>query len=550
MGTQMGKTASMFNIIGRKLDDDPAPVLYVGPTKSNLENVIEPQLSSMLNECASLKAKMPRAQKKLKKSVAGVSLRLAWAGSPTELASQPAHTVVVDERDKMAPIPGEGDPVTLAVARIATYPDGKLFVTSSPTEGTVQTYIHPDTGMEHWQCPENPEDVVSPIWRAWQEGTRHEWAVPCVHCEKYFVPRFKLLKWPEKSTPRQAMREAKLCCPNCGGLMDETHKKSMNDKGQAIAPGQKVVDGAVIGSPPDSDNFSLWVSGLMSPWVTFGQRAASWLLAVSSGDQERIRAELNTSFGELYQLRGQAPEWKVVKALGAHYRMLEVPAAVRKLFLTADVQKDHLVCVVRGWAPEFRSWMIHAEELWGDTDKPEVFGRLGDLSQKMFGGRPIDAIAIDSGFRTDQVYSFCYRRGIRAYATKGQDRPRKLYSATDVEVDRKGRRLWAGMKVWILDHSYFKSWVHDRLLWPQDQPGAWHLPVDVPDDYCRQLVAEQRMRLPSGGVQWVKSGVNDYLDCEALQAFLAHVEGIRTLRPDSVPSTESTLEELGRSLNG
>src|SRR4051812_14051304 len=93
MGSQMGKTEGLFNVIGHKLDDDPAPVLYIGPTKSNIDGVIEPRISQMLKSAPRLwdKTEKGRRAHKLVKRVAGVSLRLAWAGSPTELASQPAH---------------------------------------------------------------------------------------------------------------------------------------------------------------------------------------------------------------------------------------------------------------------------------------------------------------------------------------------------------------------------------------------------------------------------------------------------------------------------
>lgn len=549
MATQMSKTTALLNVVGRKLDDDPQPVLYIGPTKSNLESVIEPQIDTMLKDVASLREKSPlgKRQKKMLKRVGPVTLRLAWANSPTELASQPAHTVIVDERDKMGAIKGEGDPVELAIARVATFPDSKVFIASSPTEGTVTSSVNPETGLEHWDLAD-PQDIASPIWAAWQEGTRHEWAVPCRHCSKHFIPRFKLLKWPEGATPRTAQRDARLACPNCGGLMDESHKAWMNENGRAVAPGQRIVEGQVIGDPPDTDIFSLWVSGLMSPWVTFGQRAAAWLRAAASGDQDRIRTQINTRFGELYQLRGQAPDWQVVKSSGAGYKLGDVTRGARVLFMSADVQKDHIVCVVRGWGVEFESWLIHVEDLWGDTDQPEVWERLTKFSERRFGDMPISAWAVDSGYRTERVYQWCYDRGANAYATKGRDRPQKLYAATDVEVNRLGRRLFAGMKLWTIDHSYFKGWVHDRLNRPQDQPGAWHMPADVSDDYCRQLVAESRMRLPSGGEQWIKTGVNDFLDCEALQAFLAHVQGVRNLSTSGAGDTD--FAAIARALNG
>jgi phage terminase large subunit GpA-like protein len=96
------------------------------------------------------------------------------------------------------------------------------------------------------------------------------------------------------------------------------------------------------------------------------------------------------------------------------------------------------------------------------------------------------------------------------------------------------------MKRWRLDHGYFKGWVHDRINRPQDAPGSWHLPREVGEDYCKQIVAEQRMKSPSGRTIWVKRSSNDFLDAEALQVFLAHVEGVRNILPQ-----EAETEKLG-----
>lgn len=559
MGTQMGKSAGLFNIVGRKLDDDPAPVLYLGPTKSNIDTVVEPQIQQMLKSSPSLWAKTVKGRKakKLAKLVSGVKLRLGWTGSPVEVAAETAHTVLLDELDRMLPIPGEGDVPTLARARISNYPDGLMVATSTPTEGSVDVEKHPDTGIEHWAVSE-PEDIASQIWKLWQEGTRFEWAVPCPHCGKYFIPRFRLLSWPEGCSPTRALREAVLACPTNGCLITEGSKGWMNAAGTMLAPGMQVKDfklsttsaekigkpfnpyfpepdsiqnGEVIGQAPEAESCTFWVSGLMSPWRTFGQRAAAWLRAVRSGDQDKIRAVLNTEFGEMYRTRGQAPELQALKDCCAGYSFEQVPKGVRLLFLTVDVQQDRLVCSVRGWGAEFESWLIYREELWGDTAEPEVWARLDRLADREFGGIGISAYAVDSGYRKEHVLEWCRRRS-KAYATKGAGgRITKLFHASDAEVNHRGKRLKIGIKVWALDEQYFKAWVHDHIGWPQDQPGSWHLPNDIEDDYCKQIVAEQRMRLPSGRTQWMKVHKdNHYLDCEALQVFLAHVEGVRHLK--------------------
>ena len=72
--------------------------------------------------------------------------------------------------------------------------------------------------------------------------------------------------------------------------------------------------------------------------------------------------------------------------------------------------------------------------------------------------------------------------------------------------------------------------VHERIRWPADQPGAWHLPLDTDEDYCRQLVSEARLKKPSGRVTWVRRHKeNHLLVCEAVQAAASHLIGVHRL---------------------
>lgn len=552
MGSQMAKTTGFFIVIGQKLDDDPAPILYVGPTKSNVDSAIEPRISQMLRSSASLWAKTEkgRAAKKLVKRVAGVTLSLAWAGSPTELASRPAHTVLIDELDRMEPIAGEGDPVSLAEARMATYPDGRLLITSTPIEGNVEVARHEKTGIEHWKLAK-VEDLLSPVWKLWQEGTRFEWAVPCPHCQQYFIPRFALLKWPEKCGAQRALKEAWLACQRCGACIYDNDKSAMNAKGVFIAPGQDVVDGQAVGEIPETDTASFWASGIMSPWRTFGGMAAKWIRTIASGDQERIRAVINTDFGELYAFRGEAQPPDVVRACAANYLLGSVPPGrIDALTCFVDVQKSRLIYAVRGWGLSMESWLIDCGEIWGETGEPAIWSQLEDLLERDYGAMRILLMGIDSGYRPGDrfrrpdnlIYEFCMRHRGRAIATKGRERLEKPLSMSKIDVTMRGQVYKQGLDLWHLDTDYFKSWLMARLVWPEGQPGRWWVPEDVSDDYCLQVTAETRIAKPSGAAIWVKvRSENHFLDCEAGNVALAQVLGFhrRLATPEKMPATES-----------
>jgi phage terminase large subunit GpA-like protein len=541
MGSQMGKTAGLLNVIGHRLDDDPAPLIYVGPTRNNIDNVIEPKINDLLKGTPSLWAKCAKGKHTTKthKRIGGISLRLAWAGSPTELASDSAVMVLVDEIDRMAAnIQGEGHVMELAEARTSTYPDGRVIGTSTPTLGNVDSFIHPISKMEQWAVSDM---VASPIWRLWQEGSRYEWAWPCPHCGVYFIPRFCHLVWPDKATPDQARLAAYLRCPHCQGQIHDAHKTAMNQRGVFVAPGQSVTQEGEIRGEADTrltDTASFWVSGLcsFSHKKTWGFLAKKFLAAVNSGEPERIQGVINTDFGECFKMGGEAPEWRAVWDRQQPYPQGEVPSGVRLITAGVDVQKNRLVHVIRGWGARFESWLIDYGECWGETDQPPVWAELSDVLQREWQGHPLSKAAIDSGYQTTSVYQFCRRHPALAIAAKGHDQLEKPFKKTELDVNRQGKAVKHGLPLWHFNSDQMKSFVHSRINWPVDQPGGWWLCEGMTEAYCKQIVAEQRVVKLSGKIRWIKvKKDNHYLDAEAL-AYLA-VKIVTTGREYTIEGT-------------
>ncbi|MBX9757361.1 MAG: phage terminase large subunit family protein, partial [Beijerinckiaceae bacterium] len=120
VSAQSGKTEALLDVIGQRLDQRPAPILYVGPNRQFLNEQFEPRVMALLDEAPSLSAKVARGKRmtKTRKTIAGVPLRLAHAGSSSALKSDPAGLAITDEADElMANVKGQGDPVGLVDAR-------------------------------------------------------------------------------------------------------------------------------------------------------------------------------------------------------------------------------------------------------------------------------------------------------------------------------------------------------------------------------------------------------------------------------------------------
>lgn len=535
-GSQMGKSETVLDVIGQRFDQRPTPTLYVGPSQDFIVDEMEPRVMDLINSAPTLTRKLTRGKKnkRFRKVIGGVPLKFAWAGSATQLSGTTAGLVMVDEYDRMmADVAGEGDPLELTKARGFTFRGRKYGVTSTPLKGNIDTETCAKSGLEFWKRMP-PEDIESPVWKLWQSGTMYHFTWPCPECSDYFIPRFKQLDFGGAKTAAEALTSAHCKCPRCGGVIEEHQKPDLNARGIYVAPGQTVdPDGTVRGDPPTSPTVSFWVSGLCSPFVTFGERAAAFIEAKNSGDQGKLQTVINTGFGELWAPGGgDAPEWAEVARLRQPYRLGDLPAGVVYLTMGVDVQKNRLVYAVRAWGPRATSWLIARGELFGETHEEEVWEDLADLLQTPVHGLPIRRCLIDSGFRpgkpfavpVNRVYEFCRRFSRVCSPSKGRATQQTPLRKSKIEVTPKGAAKKYSLELLLVDTDWAKSWVHEHIRYPSDALGAWLLPEDIDDAYCAQIVSEARVKKPSGRVQWVaRSRENHFLDCEALNAAAGHL---------------------------
>jgi phage terminase large subunit GpA-like protein len=154
-------------------------------------------------------------------------------------------------------------------------------------------------------------------------------------------------------------------------------------------------------------------------------------------------------------------------------------------------------------------------------------------------------VLIDGGYRPgridelplNRVYDFARQFPRLVRVTKGSSSAMRTPLVTsNIEVTtRKGAPAKTGLKQLRLDTDFFKSWLFERIRRPQDQPGAWHLPHDISEDFCRQVVSEARVRLASGRIKWVRrSRQNHFLDCESMNAAGAHLLNVARIGPTTM----------------
>lgn len=526
--SQNAKTETALNIVGHRLTDGPfMPAMIVEPTEKLVRSMSKDRFTKMIDSTPVLAERQAigQADKVVEKFFNGIRLGFAWAGSATELASHPVGLIVMDEIDRMpADVQGEGDPVTIASARTTTFWNATIFLCSSPTvEG------------------------ASPIWTWFLAGSMLCWSWPCPNCDEFFLPRLRALKWPKGVTPEEAVTSAYVECPHCKHHIGDEHRLPMNEGGKFI-PHKVDKSGDLVptDTPKETNIASFWVSGIASPFVSFGERAQEWLRAYYSHDQAKIQAVTNTAFGEPYVVDGAKKEVSVVENLISVYSPKTVNPDCQLITAGIDVQQDGFYYTVRGWGYLSQSWLIDYGHIVGDTALDSVWLILSQLINEEYGGRKVKRFLIDAGYRpgdkwrVDQhlVKKFVMKHLGRVSAVFGRaNLMNESIIRSEMKLDIKGQKVPTGVPQFVIDTDHFKQWLHSRYDYPLDQVGSFLLHNQVSEAYLRSLVSEQLIIKATGVRSWApRQGYeNHWFDCEVYARVAAVVENVAQLKQIAPP---------------
>lgn len=535
---RVGYTKCINAAIGYFIHQDPCPILVVQPTVEDAEGYSKEEVAPMLRDCEVLAGLVQEssvktsAQTILHKSFPGGVLSMVGANSGRGFRRVSRRVVIFDEVDGYPPSAGaEGDQIKLGERRSEYYWNRKLVAGSTPLVAG-----------------------ASRIEEMFLAGDRRRYFVPCPHCGHMDFLRFSATRDDDGELGGHVMRWAKdapedacFMCHECGCAIEETSKRAMLDAGEWRAEGE--FNG--------NASFHLWAAYSLSPNATWGQIAVEFLEA-KRGGPEKLKTFVNTTLGETWKERGEAPDWERLHQRRESYAIGTVPAGPVILTAGVDVQKDRFVYEVVGWAPNKESWSVDAGELYGDTSLDATWGMLDDLLARTFAGGgegpelPIAMLAIDSGYNTQVVYGWARRYPMsRVIACKGSATARMLVgSPSPVDVTVRGKKLSRGYKVWPIGVDIAKGelygWLRLRLGDGDPPPGYCHFP-EYGEGYFQQLTAEhlvttvnRRTRRTKMEWQVLPNRENHFLDARILARAAASVLGLDRLAPRAAPPPPPT----------
>ena len=497
--TQVGGTEALQNMIGYIVMQDPNPAMIVYPTEDLAESVSENRLQPMLTVSKELKSRFKKLRSsKLELQTDGMYISLNGANSPASLSSKPVRYLFLDEVDKY---PGaskkEADPIRLAKERTKTFPNKKIFMTSTPTLKT------------------------NHIWKAKESAdVEKHYKVPCPHCGDYIELQFKQIKWPKEDGMSNIDRAefANYVCQECGCIITDQHKLQMLRFGRWEVVQKRTEFPRKV---------AYWMNTLYSPFVRFGEIAKEFM--ATKDDPEAFQNFVNSWLAEPWEDTKLKTSAEMVFERQTEIEQYEVPDWAVMLTGGIDVQENSLYWTIRAWGPYLTSQNVAHGQALGFAEVEKIMN--AEYRKKDGEVMIVNLCSVDSGDQTDLVYEFCAMNSEWAIPVKG--RPNSLSHFKISTINRTSSNAH-GTRLLLVDGGKYKDMIASRMMKPNGQ-GSWMVHKDVDQDYAEQVTAEHKVNTKSGGrnVQvWVPKtshADNHYLDTEVYAFAAADVLGVRNL---------------------
>lgn len=504
---QIGKTEIIANIVGYFISQDPAPILMVMPTLDMAQTWSKDRFSTMVRDTEMLsdKIRSPKTRDSdntiLHKVFPGGHITVSGANSAASLSSRPIRIILLDEIDKYPPSAGtEGDPVSLAIKRSATFWNRMIIMTSTPSiKG------------------------VSRIEAAWNESDQRRYFVPCPKCKKKQNLIWGCVVW-ENRDPATAMYECEYC----------KFKWSDAKRWAAIRLGEW----QTTKEAKFKNIAGFHINEIYSPWKTLEEMVTDFYK--SKENPERLKVFLNASLGKPWEAEGDKVDYEILFGRREKYSA-QVPEGGLVLTAGVDVQDDRLEVEVKAWGKGEESWgvdyiILHGdpghEILWNDLDS-----RLDAKYQHESGiNLKISCTCVDTGGHfTNEAYSFCKGKEVRRiFAIKGAN------AIGNPIISRPSIRNRAKVKLFSIGTDTAKQTLYSRLKIDESGPGYMHFPIDKnhTEEYFKQLTAEIATTKYSRGFPhrvWIKTRPRN----EVLDATIYSMAALAILNPNFDKIAES-----------
>jgi phage terminase large subunit GpA-like protein len=443
----------------------------------------------------------------------GATLKfMSGGGGDKSRAGFTSRVVVITETDGMDR-PGaasrESDKITQLEARTRAYGSRKRI---------------------YMECTVSTEEGRT--WQEYQAGTKSRVVLPCPHCDGWVSPeREHFVGWQEAATQAEARRTGTFCCPACGEAWSDEQRLTANRDARLVHDGQTIDGPTIEGEPTATDTLGFRWSAVHNLFLTAGDFAADEWRAARAPDEDNAEKELR----QFVWCIPVAPSKRDETALLAEQIVLRqrnlprglVPAGADMLTAAIDLGKYLTHWMVVAWSAGATPHIVdygRIEVAAADMGvEPALLVALRQFRDMILGGWPVSTdgsanddtpkpmcpqqVWIDAGYMTPVVYEFCRESGVpfQAVVGRGAAQQRAQYYNRPTSTGSVVKQIGEGyhlnhiqaerQKLAEVDADHWKTWAHQRLSTPLDQPGALTLFQAPPAEHtalAKHLTAERK----------------------------------------------------------
>lgn len=458
------------------------------------------------------------------KKFAGGSLYMANANAVMDLSAKTIRYGVEDELSKWSTLPNGADPENLFFGRFTAFrrlQEYKIFRLSTPEI---------DSGNPAEDAPGHCR-----IDRHFQRSDQRYWHVKCPACGKEQVLNDKALVVDRDNPERSTLR-----CQHC------PHEITEAERVDAVRGGRWIATKPGPGRHP-----GFHIDAFISLMMSIGEIVKDKKEYAKKGEAGE-KDYANVVCALPFAPKGNAPDHKRLMERREDYQPETIPPGALIFTIGADIQSYGIYAEAVAFAEDRQSWNVSAEFFEGATDNPQAGAWL--LFEEYIGRefpdawgvlwRP-DAIAVDSGYRTNQVLEFC-RRHPGTYATKGEGKRGvpAISPPTRKSVTRKGKRKRYGSSMswpvgtWALKQELMGNLHKTGIAAGEvcDPPGYTHFHKELGEEYFQQLTSEYfKQTLANGRLheEWAQRREhNHWLDCRIGAMAMAEMIGLTRMKPE------------------
>lgn len=354
---QCAKTDGLIiNWVGYSATSDPQDMIVYSPTFTAARDFSMRRIDRLhrhTKEVGQALIQSKDADNKFDKHYSnGMMLSLSYP-SVTELAGRPIGRVAITDYDRIDDdIGGDGNAFDLGTKRTTTFGSFAMTLAESSPSREITDYKVVVKG--HAAPP------TTGILSLYNRGDRRRWYWPCPECRSYFEGKWEHMKWDNEAESN--MEKAESCymeCPTCSHHITPTERYAMNMDGCWLKEGQEIVDDKIVGKGRKSNIASFWLMGVAAGLVTWQSLVKTFLDAedeyLATMEETALKKFFNTDIGVPYVPKNIAndnsrtPEDLISRL--EQWPKRKVPAKVRFLLATIDVQQNMFVVQVQGIAP-------------------------------------------------------------------------------------------------------------------------------------------------------------------------------------------------------